>query len=545
MTPRSILAELERLPVTLPADEGGRAECIATLVRCKKARGDEFDERAFAVKVAEPLKWAYELRKARGNATLDARHASPEPEQTPPFMPGLDDVYDEAPAPAGHVEPEPAPNDDGTLSPAQEAEFDKLYVRRADGTIVNAAAGPPTARVEPERAGGPAPRRRVRVSISERIRRARGMKHLPCGFPTIDRATRGGFVGGKLYVWIGQPGAAKTGTLCTIAVNYARAGYPVTILAADEQALGLATRFGQMLGFSREALDEREQGALDELQSAEERDLRTLTLFDAVDDEVSIEDAADELTERARSLGVPGILIVDSLQMAWLRENAPSDNRRETTDAKLRVLRRAAKTSGLHVHVTCEMSRAGYSSRNPNDRVDDIATGKESGGIEYAADVMISLRPSEGEEGIVDGAIPKNRLGTKPAFRLRLDFARATVEETERPKDDTSNVVVIEKLKSLLQGKEGRFGTIGDLAKASGVRKKLVGSAMRELQARGEALKTKGFYRLASDVAEPREPVPEPASAPGSRFPLRSRGTKGTRARRAGNASRPPRVASA
>lgn len=93
---------------------------------------------------------------------------------------------------------------------------------------------------------------------------------------------------------------------------------------------------------------------------------------------------------------------------------------------------RPLAAEGISIVALSEMGRGGYiaGDRSP---VATLAAAKESGAIEYFADLQIGLRNVAGEDDLIDVDTPKNRLGTKPDLRLRLDHARAQFRETDRP----------------------------------------------------------------------------------------------------------------
>jgi replicative DNA helicase len=70
------------------------------------------------------------------------------------------------------------------------------------------------------------------------VRRVAGV---PTGFKELDDAF-GGLNAGKLYFLGGAPGGGKTSLALNIALNAARAGYPVVYVTCDEGARRLALK---------------------------------------------------------------------------------------------------------------------------------------------------------------------------------------------------------------------------------------------------------------------------------------------------------------
>jgi KaiC/GvpD/RAD55 family RecA-like ATPase len=246
---------------------------------------------------------------------------------------------------------------------------------------------------------------------------------MPTGFAALDRATRGGFRAGGIVMVIGAPGAGKTMMVTQFSVRYARTCH-VMILASDENAENIAIRIAQQLGLDR---DRVESGAEYAQAVAAVGALDKLHLMDAHVEAATIDDAADELRRLAGD--DPAVLIVDSVQTARARGDEFEEGVRARIDAHVAALKRAA-SSGLLVISTSEAARRNYMSVRSQQEADPLAAGKESGGIEFAANVQIVLTSAKGESDIVDAVVPKNRWGfEKPRTRYKVDFARGTLTE--------------------------------------------------------------------------------------------------------------------
>jgi KaiC/GvpD/RAD55 family RecA-like ATPase len=257
---------------------------------------------------------------------------------------------------------------------------------------------------------------------------------LPAGFDTLDQATRGGPRTRKVVVLGGAPGAGKTTFVVQLAKRYAMRGIAVAVLAADEDADGLLTRWGQSEGIEREHLEAGTEEARAQLAQHLEQVPRLL-LVDADEEGATVEDVSERLAELAA--GAPSVLVVDSIQTVRTRNSANADNPRARVDDVVATLKRASKETGHLVLATCELSRGAYRSQNVADRVEDLAAFKESGGIEYGASTLLVLRSVKGEDDLVDVAMPKNRMGRKLPFRLRLNFRLAEFSEVPLPADES------------------------------------------------------------------------------------------------------------
>lgn len=245
----------------------------------------------------------------------------------------------------------------------------------------------------------------------------------------LDHATRGGLVARTVTLLLGPPGAGKTTLVVQLARQFYVAGLVVVVHAADENADGLLIRVGQGFGLAREDLEQGNAGAKRHLADriADGR----LVLVDQDEDDMTIEDSA-ELAERlGRERGVQAVLVPDSIQT--LRTRIVTTNPRERIDAVIATLKYAAKARGLIVIATSEVAR-GFYRGGGSDRTEALASGKESGGIEYGASLLLALSSVKDESNVVEVEVAKNRLGAeKPTFRLELDRDRASFSETTMP----------------------------------------------------------------------------------------------------------------
>ena len=248
-------------------------------------------------------------------------------------------------------------------------------------------------------------------------------RRLSTGFSTLDQAARGGVPQGKLVILVGAPSSYKS----TCAVHWSHlweaAGAFVAFLAADESPDAYAVRFGQLAGFRYEDLeaeqDDARRAAAGRLAS------RKILLLDG--GETLLEDAATALEEVAGDL--QRVLVVDSLQTVRSAVTVGQQSRREEIGAVVTQLRAFVK-GGTIVVATSEMARSGYRSGDRTQDISALAAAKESGAIEYGADLILGLRSVREEVGQVDVEVAKNRLGPgKPEFRLRFDFESTALTE--------------------------------------------------------------------------------------------------------------------
>lgn len=297
---------------------------------------------------------------------------------------------------------------------------------------------PPTSKAPAKGQEEPTKPQRVWVSPAQRARGlgARGVR-MPTGLEPLDKATRGGPLSGRVIVVGGAPGAGKTTLMVQVCRQYALAGHHVAILAADEDADGLLIRWGQLEGLSRDNLEEGNEHARENLAlRLEELDPPLILVDQEEHDDVTLDEVGEMLGELAKATGRQSILMADSLQTVVARGTSKARDLRERADFVMRAAKRTAKKHGHLVILTSEMARGFYRSKKNEERIDPLAAFKESGGIEYGAALALALVNVSADSDAVDVYVAKNRMGSKPSFRIELDRARARFSVIDRPSDE-------------------------------------------------------------------------------------------------------------
>lgn len=304
-------------------------------------------------------------------------------------------------------------------------------------------------------------------------------EQLQTRIPSFDVAMRGGPRTGRVIVIGGAPGAGKTTLVVQLAWRWALDSVFVGILAADEDGDGLLVRIGQMEGIHRDDLENGEQAARKGLASFFS-DLPNFLLVDADEDGAILETVSAELAN-LRPAGASSVLIVDSLQTVRSNASIVADSPRARIDAVMGSLKKAAKVDGHLVIATCELARGAY--RSTSDRIDDLASFKESGGIEYGASTALVLRSVPGGGGFVDVAMAKNRAGTKASFRLALNYDRAEFTEVAIPEGDEPSPLeqVKERVLEIVAKSVAPIKSKGEIARRTRKNKASVIRAINEL----------------------------------------------------------------
>lgn len=258
---------------------------------------------------------------------------------------------------------------------------------------------------------------------------------LSTGMPQLDAALDdGGLTTGTLTVLLGGPGSKKTGLATQLADGLSRQGAAVLMLCADEPRRRVAQRLAQRAGWSRAGLRAQDDAGHATRAGARERETalgRMLRLADprSSDEVKTLEEAFDELRRmqgaRAR------VLIVDSLQRCQCLASQSYEDVRQKTDVKLAILQTMCD-AGLIVIVVSETNRAFYAGETKTtEREHVLSAAKESGGIEYAADLMLGLVKDREVPDKVEVLVAKCRIGQEPRFWMRWDRDTAELVASE------------------------------------------------------------------------------------------------------------------
>jgi KaiC/GvpD/RAD55 family RecA-like ATPase len=288
------------------------------------------------------------------------------------------------------------------------------------------------------RGGGGPPRSLSLAEVAAQWEQSGELVHEPTGIPSLDAATGGGPCYGTRWIVQGAPDAGKTALVCAhLALTYARRSILVGILSPDEEEDDTTTRVAQNCGFSRDDCEKRDPQVL----AAMQKKIGELPIA-LYGERFTIEQAAEDVAEKAREQGRRACLLVDSLQTA---RSAASSSLEDGRDAGPRMvvyenalaLKRVAARHKLIAWGTSEMNRNAYRSKSSAEENNDMSAGAESRGIEYRAKVLLSLRSVKGERDLIELKIVKNKHGPahgdEEAIYLRIDRARMHLEEAPAP----------------------------------------------------------------------------------------------------------------
>jgi replicative DNA helicase len=265
----------------------------------------------------------------------------------------------------------------------------------------------------------------------------------PTGLGGLDTALGGGLQSRRLFVVLGGPGSGKTTLINQVAERVANGGRPVVYLTSEDPASTLLAKTLARLG----RLDygavlqgrEGERAAIDQVRQelAERRSAERLLYIEGNGADLD-ELAAVAQRHFARFAdeaqgGGPGVLVVDYLQRVARAQLKAMRNGvrdlREAVTVLTEDLRDLARELNCAVIAVSSQSRAsGYGNANA------LSSPKESGDIEYTADVLMSLARNEQRQAPLRHearilALAKNRLGSETT--IDLDFRGDRQQFTE------------------------------------------------------------------------------------------------------------------
>lgn len=233
-----------------------------------------------------------------------------------------------------------------------------------------------------------------------------GSAGAPTGFPFIDQRT-GGFREGRLWVVAGRPGSGKSALALQAAVHAAKRGHPVAMVSLEMSAAESGLRIlAQQLQLPATALSNGDSHAVAELLTHPGR--HALSSIPMVLDTSAhrLGDLMQRAAEWKRHRGMQ-VLVVDYLQRL---DGGRGSNRNEQLGHVTRALKRLGLDLGVCVVILSALNRG--PEREARKPV--LADLRESGDIEFDADVVVGLRRVNMDEVSpyeVDVGLLKNRTG--------------------------------------------------------------------------------------------------------------------------------------
>ena len=268
---------------------------------------------------------------------------------------------------------------------------------------------------------------------TEEVERRQGLKSkAPSGFPTLDRATFGGFGPGNLIILAARPSVGKTAVMCQLAVNAAREGFPAVVYSLEQTNKEIMLRLIFASGKVRQK--QVADGAVD-WDAMEEAFQEYGGLPLLLDDKAStLEEIADSITENSRR-GRCRVAFVDYIGL--IRTGNPKDTAYQRVTEITARLKRTAKECGIPIVALCQLNRDPARGNRPPD-LHDL---RDSGSVEQDADVvmMLSRAGLELDDRNVILFLRKNRQG-RANVEIPLEANESFSRFTERGDDPAFNI---------------------------------------------------------------------------------------------------------
>ena len=217
---------------------------------------------------------------------------------------------------------------------------------------------------------------------------------LSTGFPGLD-AHLGGRMYVGLYVLGAGSGVGKTALAAQIAQNIAAQGNHVLFFSLEMSRAEMAARSLVHLLFRKDPARFGELRMRDLLYGGQYvEDIRAIADIPALRNLMFVEGAADmdasaiarAVLEHKRSFGQTPVVFVDYLQMLAPPGAKEGVGERSAVDANVLTLKRISREANIPVFVVSSFNRQNYTA------MANYTAFKESGAIEYAADVVLALQ---------------------------------------------------------------------------------------------------------------------------------------------------------
>ncbi len=257
------------------------------------------------------------------------------------------------------------------------------------------------------------------IDLLEKVEKNKGREPVLSGFKKLDESLGGGLYEG-LYILGAVPSLGKTTMALQIVDQVAAAGHDViyftTEMSADTLIARSLSRISYKESAGRNGLTSRDilNGYRVEYTAGErtkrdfnagEVDILSDSMYKYNEyspriyyiegvERLSTKEIRETLKEHIRLEGTKPLVVVDYLQM--LTPTDPKLSEKQSMDAAVKALKILSRDEGLPVLVISSFNRSSYGGDAK------MSAYKESGGIEYGADVLLALQP-EGASGQEEG----------------------------------------------------------------------------------------------------------------------------------------------
>lgn len=232
-----------------------------------------------------------------------------------------------------------------------------------------------------------------------------GREPIPTGLKGLDNVLGGGLHAKSLHVIGAQSSEGKTTITLQVADNVARAGHPVLFVTIEQRASELMAKSlarvarthngGDTILTARQITNpagrrkwgQREWDALNAACQKYYAEVAPHMSFMDPDEPPTVQriwQCAEAMAER---YGEAPVVFLDYLQICAPEPGHERDSDKQVTDHNITLLRRLAGSLNTPVWVVASLNRQSYNAPISTDSF------KESGAIEYGADVLMGLEP--------------------------------------------------------------------------------------------------------------------------------------------------------
>jgi len=261
------------------------------------------------------------------------------------------------------------------------------------------------------------------------------------GFPSLDRIL-GGLDRGRLSIMLAAPGAGKTTFSNQMAFTVAAAGHPVVYVSFENSANDLVLK--QLARLAGKSAGDIRRGkvppaALEEAYKLFDRGAGRRLFYVTGTAGTTIDTVAAALEQLRRAFpDTYPVVVVDFLQRLATSASVAGrgsglDDMRGRVGLVSQQLRTLALESDAHIWAISSTNRAAYDSEKAKP---GLASARESGDVEFAADHVITLASGQGDGLSITTdplmlAVVKNRHGETGGVSLTRDRITLRLAETE------------------------------------------------------------------------------------------------------------------
>ena len=232
-------------------------------------------------------------------------------------------------------------------------------------------------------------------------------RRVSTGFPELDRILGGGLTNG-LYVLGADPGLGKSTLALQISCNLSGQGIPVLYFALEMNRTWITAKSLSRADFllhhraglpvadllnteKSQAFSSHEWERIDQAREQIEAESANLYLYEQGPELTNMGDIQDcvqsfQASHRQRYSGLPLMVVVDYLQILAPPEATQHASDKQIVDDNVRELCKMRDQMGIIILLISALNRVSY------NRSITLDSFKESGSIEYSADVILGMQ---------------------------------------------------------------------------------------------------------------------------------------------------------